>query len=133
MRKFAFLAFVLMVVAGCASPVSRKSEPAAPQTGFAGQWETPGPVDTGPTFGTTKVRLEIDPNGAAWRIFWHRPDGELRAGMGGQTWVSLEAGTALLRQASVSGGLRLELIDARTIRSTLFENAVELHRVDRRG
>jgi hypothetical protein len=83
--------------------------------------------------GTAIVRLEVDPNGGAWRIFWRRPDGSPRAGMGGKTWVSEDVTTALLRQGSDGGKLRVELIDAHTIRCALFENAVDLQRVDRRG
>jgi hypothetical protein len=134
MTKFALIVVVLMISTGCASLVTSKAELVPPQTGFAGLWETEGPVDTGPTFGIAKVRLEIDPNCGEWRVFWTRPDGSSRAGMGGQTWAaSQDTTTAKLLQRGPGTGLRVELIDARTARAALFENPIDLHRIDRRG
>ena len=132
MRKLVLLAFVFMVATGCASSVSREAEPAVPQTGFAGSWETTEPVDTGPNLGTARVRLEIDPNGGEWRVYWTGADGSMRGGMGGETWTSPDATTALLHQRPSNTNLRVELIDARTVRCALFK-PVELHRTGRRG
>jgi hypothetical protein len=127
-----FLTFVLAIATGCTSsppppPASRVARPTVTRTGFEGRWETSGQVDTGPTIGTAKVRLELDPDGGEWRVYWTRPDGAPRAGMGGPTWALLDATTASL-VGSGGGALRVELVDAHTLQCAVFERPVQFQR-----